>query len=144
MEELKYERFFIPIHLWNAMQVHVERETPFEACGILGGRQSGTDLYAQLSYPARNELRSAYRYRMDARDQLDAFNDLEDRGLELAAIYHSHPQGPVSPSITDIEQAYYPDAVHLIWFHDGKKWRCRGYTIQAEIVQEIPVIIAGT
>jgi len=142
-EEQKYERLFIPIHLWNTMQAHVERETPIEACGILGGKLSGEDLFAYISLPARNELNSAYRYRMDARDQLDAFKELEDRGLELAAIYHSHPQGPASPSNTDIEQAYYPDSVYLIWAFDGKRWQSRGYTIRSDIVQEIPVIITG-
>jgi proteasome lid subunit RPN8/RPN11 len=141
MEERKYEQLLIPIHLWNAMLEHVEGETPIEACGILGGKQSGVDLIACMSFPARNELNSPFRYRMDACDQLEAFNQLEDKGLDLAAIYHSHPQGPVSPSITDIQQAYYPDTVYLIWAFDEKKWDCRGYTIRAEFVQEIPVII---
>lgn len=143
MEERKNERLFIPIQLWNVMQEHVEEETPIEACGILGGKQAGVDIYARLSFPARNELRSAYRYRMDAHDQLEAFNELEDKGFELAAIYHSHPQGPASPSITDIEQAHYPDSVYLIWAYDGNKWDCRGYTIRAGLVQEIPVIVTS-
>jgi proteasome lid subunit RPN8/RPN11 len=38
----------------------------------------------------------------------------EDEGLELAAIYHSHPAGPETPSATDIAQAFYPDSVYII------------------------------
>jgi proteasome lid subunit RPN8/RPN11 len=143
MEKINFKRLFIPDNLWNDMRAHVERETPFEACGILGGKQSGVDLFASLCIPARNELKSAYRYRMDARDQLDAFNQLEKKGLKLAAIYHSHPHGPASPSGTDIEQAYYPETVHLIWSYEGNQWECRGYSIRAELVQKIPVIITG-
>jgi len=144
MEEQRFERLFIPVHLWIAMQAHVEKEAPIEACGILGGNQSGVDLQAQLIFPARNELHSAHRYRMDAHDQLDAFNQLEEVGLDMVGIYHSHPQGPSTPSIMDIKEAYYPDAVYLIWAFDGMKWDCRGYSIQVGVVQEIPVIVNTT
>ena len=40
--------------------------------------------------------------------------DFEDAGLKLAAIYHSHPRGPETPSPTDIACAIYPDSVYLI------------------------------
>jgi proteasome lid subunit RPN8/RPN11 len=38
----------------------------------------------------------------------------EDAGLELLAIYHSHPQGPEGPSETDIAMATYPEATYII------------------------------
>jgi proteasome lid subunit RPN8/RPN11 len=39
---------------------------------------------------------------------------IRDKQQNLFAIYHSHPTAPAIPSATDIEQASYPDAVHLI------------------------------
>ena len=38
----------------------------------------------------------------------------EDQGLALWGIYHSHPEGPETPSETDVKLAYYPDAVYVI------------------------------
>jgi hypothetical protein len=35
-------------------------------------------------------------------------------GLDLLAIYHSHPHTDPVPSQTDIRSAAYPDAIHLI------------------------------
>jgi proteasome lid subunit RPN8/RPN11 len=47
---------------------------------------------------------------------------MEAQGLEMVGIYHSHPHGPDSPSPTDIAEAYYPDAVYLIWFRQDGEW----------------------
>jgi proteasome lid subunit RPN8/RPN11 len=52
-------------------------------------------------------------YELD-HDTLARQIDFEDAGLELVAIYHSHPQGPEGPSETDIERAGYPQAVYII------------------------------
>jgi proteasome lid subunit RPN8/RPN11 len=32
----------------------------------------------------------------------------------MLAIYHSHPEGPQMPSSSDVAQAFYPDAAHVI------------------------------
>jgi proteasome lid subunit RPN8/RPN11 len=143
VEKKQKERIIIPINLWRSMSTHVHAESPLEACGILGGEQSGSEVHAKWSFPARNELHSTHLFRIDPHDQLCAFNELEQRGLDLVGIYHSHPYGPPSPSATDIEQAYYPDAVQLIWAFDGDKWECRSFLIQAGLVQEIPLTLSN-
>ena len=53
----------------------------------------------------------AYELDLDTLFKQVAF---EEAGLKLVGIYHSHPQGPETPSATDIERAFYPDAVYLI------------------------------
>ena len=40
--------------------------------------------------------------------------EIEDSGLELGAIYHSHPRTEPYPSQTDINLAFYPEAVYVI------------------------------
>jgi proteasome lid subunit RPN8/RPN11 len=39
---------------------------------------------------------------------------MRERGLEILAVYHSHPAAPPVPSRTDLARNYYPDAVTLI------------------------------
>lgn len=83
---------------------------PEEVCGLVAGRE-GT---AVAVYPGRNVSPTPrVTYEMDA-DTLMRMVAWEDAGLELLAIYHSHPQGPDAPSETDVAQATYPDAAYII------------------------------
>jgi [CysO sulfur-carrier protein]-S-L-cysteine hydrolase len=45
---------------------------------------------------------------------LNILRDIEDKGWQLIAIYHSHPANEAYPSRTDVSLAYYPDAVYII------------------------------
>ena len=51
---------------------------------------------------------------MDPAEQLRVFKEMRSLGIELKAIYHSHPNHPALPSRTDVELAYYPEAVYII------------------------------
>ena len=42
------------------------------------------------------------------------FNDIDEQGWELWAIYHSHTHSEAYPSETDRHQAFYPEARYLI------------------------------
>jgi proteasome lid subunit RPN8/RPN11 len=83
---------------------------PDEVCGILAGRRG----QAIALYRGRNVSstpRVAYELDLDTLAlQIGFAND----DMEMIGIYHSHPTGPETPSTTDIEQSYYPDAVYLI------------------------------
>ena len=88
---------------------HAKSKFPQEACGLLVGRGS-----ADRFIPMENVLASSTAYEMDPAQLIGTFRDLRSGGEELLAIYHSHPRGPARPSTTDIDRAYYPEAVHLI------------------------------
>lgn len=107
---------------------------PFEACGIMAGLQ---DRVRRL-YAVENRLRSPVAYEMEPRQQLDAMLDLEAAGLEMLAIYHSHPRGPQIPSPTDVAQAYYPDVAHVIVsLADRHRPSTRAFTIKEGKIDEI-------
>ncbi len=64
--------------------------------------------------------------------------DFEDAGLELLAIYHSHPRGPATPSETDVARAFYPEAIYLICDFAGPDLPVlRGFRIGAERFWEV-------
>ncbi len=119
---------------WWFMREHVAREAPYEACGMVAGRE-GVSLRV---FPIPNELRSPVRYRMEPRAQLAAFEAMDEAGLELLAIYHSHPQGRAYPSAIDVAEAAYP-VIYLIWAPVGQEWFCRGYGLDEGRVQPLPV-----
>jgi proteasome lid subunit RPN8/RPN11 len=120
------------------MQQHVSASTK-EVCGILGGRQAGEFYQVLTVVPVKNSLDSATRFKMDPVEQLRAMLYLEEKGLDLVAIYHSHPDGPKSPSQTDVAEAYYPEAVQIIWAKEGDVWGCSAYLIQDGLVSRIEV-----
>ncbi len=85
-------------------------EAPNECCGILATQ----DGRAVKLHPARNAAASPLKYEMDGMEQYRIQTAIEDAGRELGAIYHSHTRSDPYPSQTDINLAFYPDALYVI------------------------------
>lgn len=114
------------------MRAHVLACLPEEACGLLGGRIDGAQATVKVVIPVENVLHSPVRFRMDPRKQLQVFNRLDDLGLELVGIFHSHPTGPNAPSATDLAEFYYPGVAFLIWSPGDEGWQLRAFRIAGE------------
>lgn len=113
---------------------HVRRWWPEEACGLLGG-PSGQ---VERVYLVENARHSRTDYFMDPTQQVEAMLEIEGRGWEVCGIFHSHPAGPPRPSTTDIDCAYYPDAVYLILAPGVEPvWTMRGFEIDSGQVREV-------
>lgn len=93
-------------------------------------------------YLVDNRLASPSAYEMDPQQQLEAMLDMEDREMELQAIFHSHPQGPDRPSTADLDVAFYPEAAYVIVsLRNPDKPSTRGFIIKGREVEEIPIIV---
>lgn len=115
----------------DEMRRHVASHADEEACGLLAGTRDGERCFVNQVIPVANALHSPVRYRMDPHEQLAAFNRIDESGLELVGIYHSHPNGPPGPSATDLAEAYYPEAAYLIWSRSGETWLCRAFGLRS-------------
>ena len=124
-----------PKHMYS-MQTHVNAEAPLEACGLIGGKNG----IVELVLPVKNVAASRTIFSMEPRAQLRAMSLIEAEGLELLAIFHSHPRGASAPSITDIKQAAYP-VVNIIWSKVGRRWLARGFWIDGGVVTEVPLVL---
>jgi proteasome lid subunit RPN8/RPN11 len=122
-----------PFHL-DAMRRHVNAEDPLEACGLLGGKNG----VVEVVLPVKNAAESRTRFQMEPVAQLRAFNQIESEGLEIVAIFHSHPRGPSMSSPTDIREAEYM-VVHIIWSKVGRRWQARGFWIENGHAAEVPL-----
>ena len=111
------------------MRKHVESCSPLEACGLLAGK----DEKIKEVYLINNQAGSPVRFRMDPIEQLHAFEIMETAGYDLLGIFHSHPTGPETPSMTDIGEAAY-QVVQIIWSRTDNQssggWRARGFWIE--------------
>jgi len=122
----------VPGTAWQAMRRRVQRCAPLEACGLLAGK----DGQVEVVIGVRNAARSPVRYLMEPGAQWRAFNKIEQLGLDLLGIYHSHPNGPQRPSPTDIQEVCYA-VVQIIWFPKDGKWRAGGFWIEAGQVSDV-------
>lgn len=114
---------------------HLKSCLPEEACGLLGGLPAGPEpgqpARCLAVLPIPNADRSPVRFRMDPAEQLRAFYWLEEHGLELVGIFHSHPTGPSHPSATDLAEFAYPGVLYLIWSPGahGPDWQLHAFRI---------------
>jgi proteasome lid subunit RPN8/RPN11 len=123
----------------NGMIRHAARQAPLEACGLLAGRAGRVERLLAME----NAERSPARFRMDPLEQLRAFEWIEERGLHLLGIFHSHPAGPEAVSPTDIAEASYA-VVHIVVSRpreDGSEWQARGFWIEPGRVTEVALIV---
>ena len=117
----------IPADLYEGMVEHCRRGVPNEACGFLGGR----DGVVERLYRLTNAAASPVFYRPDDREMLAAIDDMDQEGLDLLGIFHSHVATQPYPSPTDVSQARYPDAVYVIvGLADRDNPQTRGYLIR--------------
>lgn len=123
---------------WEQMSEYVEAHAPLEACGLLGGREGVVEMVISV----RNAANSPTRFRMEPLEQLQAFEQVESAGMDVLAIFHSHPQGPTVPSPTDIAEAYY-DVVQIIWSPGEGEWLAHAFWIEAGRAAEVPLIVTG-
>ncbi|MBN1148894.1 MAG: M67 family metallopeptidase [Anaerolineales bacterium] len=128
---------------WETMHAAVAQQSPLEACGLLAGEYLGAACQVTAIIPTTNILRSPTRFQIDPQEQWQAFQHIEAQGWELVGVYHSHPFGPDEPSPSDVAQAYYPEAIHLIWSGKTGEWKCRGFLIQNGSLQEIALQISA-
>ncbi len=80
-------------------------------CGLVAGRDGHGE---RLIRCANIHPTPVTRYQIDPREQLRAFREMDDRGEELVAIYHSHPASQPYPSPTDRAEAHYPDVFYVL------------------------------
>src|SRR3954452_4044625 len=125
--------------IYRAILDHARRELPLECVGLLGGR----DGRAEVRYPIRNELSSRVRFRSDPRDMLDAFRDMRRRGIDLVAIYHSHPDGPARPSLIDQAENFYRDTPNLIVSLRSEPPVVKAFLIGPDDSVEVPWALAA-
>ena len=89
----------VPEVLRRKMIEHAECEAPREAVGMLAGR----GLLVERVAPLRNCALNQHAFFADPYEQFTAERSFARDGLEVVALYHSHPEGGAVPSEADRE-----------------------------------------
>jgi len=118
--------------LYDEMVEHARAEAPNECCGMVATSNGE----AVKVYPAVNAAASPLRYEIDGAEQYRIQMDIDDAGHDLGAIYHSHTRSKPYPSQTDINLAFYPEALYVIVGLAGEEPEVRAFQIRDGRVTE--------
>jgi proteasome lid subunit RPN8/RPN11 len=124
--------------LLNEIIDHARQDLPNECCGIVAS-DDGT---AVMVFRATNAEASPVRYSLDPREQYRITMEIEEQGWELGAIYHSHTRSEAYPSQTDVNLAFYPEAIYLIVsLRKPDDPEVRAFRIADERIEEVPLSV---
>lgn len=98
---------------------HAAQDAEREVCGLIGGEWSKPGKLAiarEIVAIPNIDPRPAVRFEMEPRLQARTMLDFAKHGLDLVAVYHSHPKGPPHPSEQDLVEYSYFEALYLVVF----------------------------
>jgi len=125
----------LPRPLVNRILALAQGAPDREICGLVSEGNNQTLRCIPISNVAKQPDRL---FTMDPAQQINAMRQMREQNETLFAIYHSHPNEPAEPSVTDIEQAGYPEALHLIVSLNTKGvLELRGYRFENDRAEAI-------
>ena len=124
--------------LVDEMVAHAREEAPNECVGLVAARDGD----AVAVHRATNSEASPYRFVIDGKEQLALINHIEDAGLDIGAIYHSHTRTAPEPSQTDITFAKgWPGVVWIIVGLQNAEPHVRAWLIDDGTVSEVELVV---
>ena len=127
----------IPAAVRDEIVAHARAGLPNEACGILAGSGDRVERF----YPAEPDEPSPFYYRIESRDQIRIMNAIDDEGLDLVGIYHSHPFTRAYPSATDLAQAWEGLVYVIVSLRDFLQPTVKAFTVADGAISEQPIEI---
>jgi Predicted metal-dependent protease of the PAD1/JAB1 superfamily len=108
----------IPSECYNTILAQSYLHTT-EICGVLSGIYHDSESVVTAVYPATNAAETPRtRYEIDPEELMTIFDMIHDTGREVIGFYHSHPDGPLTPSETDSAQATWSGHSYAICCYD--------------------------
>jgi proteasome lid subunit RPN8/RPN11 len=128
----------IPGSIYQELLNQARKQSPIEACGILGGRGDRVEVF----HPMTNTDHSADHFLMEPAEQFKVVKSLRAAGQRVLAIHHSHPASPSRPSAEDIRLALTPDVLYTILSLQGPANPVlKAFAICEGVVTERPLAI---
>lgn len=128
----------IPRPLYEQMIEHALEEAPNECVGLLATRDGSTERL----YRAGNAAASPLRFEIEGSEQIRYHNEIDEAGLDLGAIYHSHTRTEPRPSQTDISfAAGWPGVLWVIVGLAGPEPEVRTWRIDGGQVTEAELVV---
>ncbi|MGH2757677.1 MAG: Mov34/MPN/PAD-1 family protein, partial [Actinomycetota bacterium] len=139
------EEVVLSAKLRDEMIDHCLKGRPNEACGLLATNDGKVVKVLAMA----NAAASPVRYALDPKEQFEAYKMLDDDGLELGGVFHSHTRTEAYPSPTDVRMAT-EDVPYLIVSLAQEPAEVRAFRIVKQAwadpdgdILEVPVLVEG-
>ncbi|HXF40866.1 MAG TPA: M67 family metallopeptidase [Blastocatellia bacterium] len=120
------------------IEEHARRTSPAECCGVL----SGANGVITDTHPLRNGADNPEtRYFATPEELFAAMRRIREAGQSLLGVYHSHPRTPAYPSSSDVEMAFYPEAVYFIISLEPNI-ELRAFKIEDARIENVEIVIS--
>jgi len=93
----------LPPAVLRALQEHYHRDLPRECCGFLLGTRHSGEVVVHCALPLLNAEPGTGAFALSDAELRRAHLVARHSGLQLLALYHSHPSGVAHPSAADTE-----------------------------------------
>jgi proteasome lid subunit RPN8/RPN11/TusA-related sulfurtransferase len=127
----------------EVMVEHSKMVYPNEGCGILVGKREGEiwQVLQAVPVPNRNEERSRDRFEISPKDYLRVEKEARRDGLDIVGFFHSHPDVPPYPSLTDAQFAWSGFLTVIVGVFGGSKVRVRAHLFDGQKFRELQVYV---
>ena len=88
---------FAPEHI-DEIIAHAREDAPDEVCGLLAGRDGRSERVFRMV----NQAHSPLRFEVDPLEVMRTLEEIDEAGMEVAGLYHSHTRTAPYPSQTDV------------------------------------------
>ncbi|MFQ5646105.1 MAG: Mov34/MPN/PAD-1 family protein [bacterium] len=102
---------------------HCRKAYPHECCGLLAGDGGEKKIVKGVySLTNKNTERAADRYEIDPPEYAQKDREIQEAGMQVIGIYHSHPDHPPRPSETDFNRAWPVYSYLIVAVEKGEKF----------------------
>ena len=116
----------------DALILHAKQNEPNESCAILFGRNDNGQFLTTDVFLTKNTEPSPVNFTISNDDLIRAYEESEKRGLEVIAIFHSHPDSVAYPSHTDRQ---YMEVNPIPWvIYSNASNEFRAYILESTII----------
>lgn len=125
-----YRLFLSPAH-YDRLLAHARTALPNECCGLLAGSleetPGGPVGLVRWWHALGNVLASPTEFESEPKSMFRAERDIQTRGLQVLAVYHSHPTSAPVPSKKDLARNYSQEVMNLILSLQGNQPELRAW-----------------
>ena len=123
----------------NQLKAHAKNKKPNESCALLFGKIEDNTVKVNDLFLAENIDDSPINFTISNEELLKGYKIAEEKQLDVAAIFHSHPLSDAYPSATDQK---FMDTNPVVWIiYSNTSDEFKAYVLESEI-KEIPIVIS--